>query len=135
MTKFEQIVALVATATTAATQVARQAALEEALMMKKAAKVSFSKIGVSDFEIQNATIAAQTPDSTESVEEVVETTQLIVEAQEEVQAPRTLRDKAMALLATVEGGYAVRIKLLMDTFGISKANANYYVSRVAKGKK
>lgn len=120
MTKIEKIAALIAAATTAATQVERQAALLEASAMKKAAKVSFAKLGISDLEIQNATIAAQTPDAAETTNE---------------KKVSTLRTKALELLEAFEGGYAARIKLLMDTFGISKANANYYVSRVAKGKK
>lgn len=121
MTKIEQIRALVAAATNMTDpQAERQAAWNQAVAIKKASKTTFEKLGVSGYEQEVIAAAIATADEVQEVEQT---------------APRTLRDKVLALLATFDGGYAARIKLLQETFGITKANANYYVSRVAKGKK
>lgn len=63
MTKMEKIASLIAAATSAAAQIDRQAALVEATAMKRAAKVSWEKLGVTADAIATATTAAETADA------------------------------------------------------------------------
>lgn len=125
MTKTEQAQRLFAVVTdTSAPVVTRQEAKEQLVALKKAARVSFSKLGV---------------DETAIPAEFAETATVAETATETATAPAATRgkrgekrDQAVALLATVaDKPRREQVQFLMDEMGIN-ANAAYYFARTCQ---
>lgn len=108
MTKKEQIAALMETIRTARNG-DRKNAWKRIQEVKKASKVSFNKLGLTDEDL------AQIPS-------------LLV-----ANKVRDVRATALTLLGEVASeGRSAKIKYLVEKMGITKYNAMYYVDRVAK---